>query len=185
MSSRQYRQVAILVAMMLVLILAYCGLFDWTLYEVHTTIERGLGETPKGKLEAYLNAVRTGESDIALACWPAREHLGAHYKARRQQVTEQLLTVGPSLRHHVLKVEWWRTCCEPGQVTNPDIAGMARMRVEITDGQGRPQLYTFDIGTTKRYWADAGGDPVRRWVLWDVYRSGQYPLVFHWPLEGR
>jgi len=141
MSGRQHRQVAILTAGMLVLILAYCGLFDWVLYEVHTTIERALDEIPQAKLEAYLDAVRSGERDTALACWPARERLGADYEARRQQITEQLLTLGPSLRHQVLEMEWWRTCCEPGQVTNPDIAGMARMRVNITDGQGRSQLF--------------------------------------------
>jgi len=167
----------------LVFSMLYCGVVDWALYQVHTTVERLLGETPEAKLTSYLDAVKSGERDTALACWPAREQMGANYETRRQRVTEQLLALGPALHHQVLEVEWWRTCCEPGPVAVPDIAGMARMLVEITDEQGRTHLYVFDIGTTRLYWGDAGGISVRRWVLWDVYPSDEHPLVFRWPLR--
>ena len=182
MPTRKDVLLALLMAAALVFCMLYRGVVDWALYQVHTTVERLLGETPEAKLASYLDAVKSGERDTALACWPAREHLGADYETRRQQVTEQLLALGPSLRHQVLEVEWWRTCCEPGRVADPDIAGMARMLVEVTDEQGRTHPYVFDIGTTTQYWGDAGDDPVRRWVLWDVYLSDEPPLVFRWPL---
>ena len=183
MPTRKDVLVTLLIAAALVLCLLNCGVLDWALNQVHTTVERLLGETPEAKLTSYLDAVKSGVRNTALACWPAREHLGADYETRRQQVTEQLLALGSSLRHQVLEVEWWRTCCEPGRVADPDIAGMARMQVEITDEQGRTLPYVFDIGTTTQYRGDAGDDPVRRWVLWDVYLSDEPPLVFRWPLR--
>ncbi len=97
---------ALLLAGALVLAVIYCGLFDWVLYQTHTTIESVLGETPQNRAEAYLAAVRQGDQEIALTCWPANERLGADYEALRQQVTDELRALGSSLRHRVLDVEW-------------------------------------------------------------------------------
>jgi len=174
--------VALLLTGALLFALVYCGLFDLFLHQTHTTIEAVLGETPRNKLIAYLAAVRRGDREAALACWPANERLGADYEARRQQVTDELLSLGSSLRHRVLEVEWWSGCCEPCTVDDPTIASMARMQVEITDARDRRQQYVFDVVTTKAYWGAAGGSPIRRWVLRDVYPSAERPIAFPWPL---
>ncbi len=172
---------ALLIAGALIFAIVYCGLFDWVLYQTHTAVEAVLGETPQNKVEAYLSAVHRGDREAALACWPANERLGVDHEARRQQVTDELLALGSSLRHRVLEVEWWSGCCEPSPLNDPAIAGMARMQVEIMDDQDRPQQYVFDVVTTRPYWGAAGG-PVRRWVLQDAYPAGERPLAFPWPL---
>lgn len=183
MRSLQRLLIGLLIGGVLLFALAYSGLLHPALYGMHASIEFVLGETPEAKAEAYLGAVRQGDRAAALACWPAIQRLGADYEDRRQRVTDQLVALGPALHHRVLDVEWWRTCCEPGRVSDPHTAGMARIHLRIMDDQGHSHLYTFDVGTTKQYWGEAGGDPVRRWVLWDVYPSEEHPLVFRWPLS--
>jgi|GEM_PF-1014934 len=161
----------------------WCSLFDWALQQTHTAVEQALGETPQVKVEAYLDAVRQGNHGAALTAWPANEQWGAHYEARRQQVTNELLALGSSLRYRVVKTEWWSNCCEPGPVSNPANAGVARMHIEIKNEQGYSQLYVFDVVTTQQYWGAAGaGNPVRSWLLRDVYPVSERPIAFPWPL---
>ena len=97
MGTRWRLLVGLLVAGASLFVLVYCGLFDLVLCETHTAVEAVWGETPQKKVEAYLAAVRRGDRQAALACWPANERLGA----------------GSSLRHRVLDVEWRSGCCEP------------------------------------------------------------------------
>ena len=171
-------------AVILGVALVYSGVFHWVLLRPHATVERLLGETPHRKVEAYLAAVRRGDREAALARWQGNEHLGTEYEARRQRVTDVLLSFGPSLRHQVVDIEWWRNCCEPSPIDDPDGAGVARMRIEIADGEGQVGLYVFDVTTTRAYWGAAGGNPVRRWVLRDVYPEGQRPLAFPVRADG-
>jgi len=162
----------------------YLGGLDWVLFQTHTAVERLLGETPEKKVEAYLAAVRQGEREVAMGRWPGSERAGTEYEARRQGVTDELLSFGPSLRYGVVDVEWWRNCCEPGPIDDPDSAGVARMRVQISNQQGRVALYIFDVTTTRSYWGRAGGNPFRRWVLRDIYREDESPLAFPVRAEG-
>jgi len=160
------------------------GGFDWLLFRTHATVERLLGQTPQRKVNAYLDALRQGDRDAALARWPGNERLGSEYEVRRQRVTDELLCLGPSLRHRVVDIEWWRNCCEPGPIDDPDGAGVARMRIEISNQQGQARLYIFDVTTTRAYWGAAGGNPIRRWVLRDVYRQDEPPLGFPVRADG-
>ena len=160
------------------------GGLDCVLFQVHTTVERLLGETPQKKVEAYFASVRRGDRSTALVRWPADQRLGEEYEARRQQVTDELLSLGTSLRYQVVKVEWWRNCCEPAPIDVPGRAGVARMWIKVAGNTGQAGLYIFDVITTQGYWADAGGNPVRRWALRDVYREGESPLAFPIRAEG-
>jgi hypothetical protein len=100
---------------------------------------------------------------------------------RRESVTEELLAMGVGLRYDVAGVEWWRNCCEPGPIDSPENAGVARLHLALTGEQdSRVQYYVADVSTTGPYWGLAGGDPIRRWRLLDVYRQGERPLGFPW-----
>lgn len=165
----------------------YLGGLDWVLFQTHTTVERLLGETPQKKVEAYLTFVRRGDRSTALICWPANQRhqrLGEEYEARRQQVTDELLSFGSSLRYRIVGVEWWRNCCEPGPIDDPGLAGVARMWIQVAGNKGQAALYTFDVITTHGYWGPAGGNPVRRWVLRDIYREDESPLAFPVRADG-
>jgi len=184
MRKRWLLLVALLAAGAFVLVIVCSGGLDWLLFRTHATVERLLGETPQSKVKAYLTALRRGDREAALARWPGNERLGGEYEARRQRVTDELLHFGPSLRHRVVDIEWWRNCCVPGPIDDSDWAGVARMRIEISNQQGRARLYIFDVTTTRAYWGAAGGNPIRRWVLRDVYREDEPPLGFPVRADG-
>ena len=143
-------------------------------------VEQILGETPTAKVAGYLDAIAKGDRQAALARWSLADSSGADLKARRESVTDALLACGPRLGYRILGVEWWRTCCEPGVIDDPDEAGGARVRVAV-GGEDRPEaVYMFDLIVPGGYWGDAAGNPVRRWVIMDVYPEGAAPLVWTW-----
>jgi len=148
-------------------------------------IERAKGEIPEAKVIAYLEAVRQGDEVSAHNCWrPANEHLGPDYEARRQAVTEAISALGSNFSFHVLNVEWWRTCCEPGVIDDPKNAGFARLRVTIGEPSGEKIIYVFDVLVTGgSYWGELVGCPVRHWEIIDAYPDGEEPLYWMWPFE--
>jgi len=148
----------------------------------HTMTEWALGEAPQRRVDAYIEAVRRGDRQEALACWPASERSGSEFEARRQRVTDELLALGPSLRYRIAGVEWWSTwCCEPSQ-TRPADASLARLKVEVVGQSGQARAYVFDVGARVLYGEPPPlGNPVRGWRLSEVYPAAEAPLGFRWP----
>ena len=147
----------------------------------HLLAEKLLGETPQARVDAYLAAVRRGDRAAALASWPLAENAGPDLGARRERVTDELLALGSRLSRRAAGVEWWRNCCSIGVTHDPAAAGVARIWLDLSDGQGTSRRYVFDVVTATPYWGEAAGNPVRHWLLRDVYPDGERPLAFPWP----
>ncbi|NPV07904.1 MAG: hypothetical protein HPY83_08080 [Anaerolineae bacterium] len=183
---RRLRLVLILgtgaVLVLLVAGAAYAGVLDLVFPESHVLIERLMGETSERRLASYLGAVNRQDRPAALAAWPLRDGAALELQERRESVTDELLAMAPGLRYQIHGVEWWRNCCEPGPISSPEHAGVARLHVTVVGGDdSRLHFYTFDVGTAGPYWGAAGGNPIRRWRLLDVYRDSDQPLAFPWP----
>jgi hypothetical protein len=143
-----------------------------------SSVEQALGHTPRARIEAYLAAVAEANRQAALALWSPKGTPNTALEARREAVTDALLASGPGLEHRILDAEWWRTCCEPGVIDDPDRAGGARIRVAISS-KGQPErIYVFDLLVPGGYWGAAAGNPVRQWAIRDVYPEGAAPLAW-------
>jgi hypothetical protein len=146
-------------------------------------IELAKGQTPRARIAHYMTAVARGDRQRALALWALLGSSNADLQARRESVTDDLLAHGSDLEYRILDTVWWRTCCEPDVIDDPDEAGGARVRVAVSS-QGRPErIYIFDVLVPGGYWGAAMGHPVRRWAIVDVYPEGEAPLI--WPWSGR
>ncbi len=107
------------------------------------------GETPQAKVQAYVQAIARGDEETALSLWalpslPNPEQLNA-LTERRDHITEKLLAAKLDPKFTVLHVEWWRTCCEPGILSDSRDAGGARIRVQLRDNKDQPFIYIFDV----------------------------------------
>jgi hypothetical protein len=146
--------------------------------QVSRLVERAQGQTPQALIQRYLTKVAEGDRQAALALWSPEGTPNTALEARRESVTDTLLTSGPSLAHRILDTEWWRTCCEPGVIDDPNEAGGARIRVTIS-GRDLPEtIYVFDLLVPGGYWGAAAGYPSRQWAIIDVYPEGAAPLAW-------
>jgi hypothetical protein len=141
-------------------------------------IEQVRGQTPQAQIDRYLDAASRGDRQAALDLWTLWRQPDAKLETRRASVTSELLALGPDIGYQIQKVEWWRTCCEPGVIENPDEAGGARVRIKLQDGA----IYVFDVLVPGGYWGSAMGNPVRTWTIVDVYPESLAPLA--WPFTG-
>jgi hypothetical protein len=140
--------------------------------------ERAQGQTPQALIERYLAQITEGNRQAALALWSPGGTPNTALEARRESVTDALLTSGPTLAHRILEAEWWRTCCEPDVIDDPNEAGGARIRVAIS-GRDQPEtVYVFDLLVPGGYWGAAAGYPARQWAIRDVYPEGAAPLAW-------
>jgi hypothetical protein len=144
----------------------------------HHLLEQALGLTPQDQIAGYLAAIARGDRSAALEIWRAPASQDRDLMARRDSVTDALLAHGPSLRHRVLDMIWWRTCCEPAVIDDPTQAGGTRVRVTIGGGHGPETTYVFDLLVPGGYWGDAAGNPLRDWEIVDVYPEGMRPLAW-------
>jgi hypothetical protein len=149
-------------------------------------VERVRGETPQARVDAYAQAVLTGDEEGALAAWtppdPERDdELSEARRRRRRDVTRQLIAGDLDEAYTITDVEWWTTCCEPHVTCDARNAGGARIRVQFLDEDGLPVTYTFDVfHQDGPYWGAATGYEPRRWALYDVYPRGEEPLVWRY-----
>jgi hypothetical protein len=143
-------------------------------------IEGVTGQTPQTRMAKYLKAVARGDRQAALDLWSPAGPERPELEARRQAVTAELLAHGPALAYEVLDVEWWRTCCEPAVIDDPDQAGGARVRVRLWGKYLPARVYVFDLLVPGGYWGEAMGNPRRTWTIYDIYPEGQAPLVWTW-----
>jgi hypothetical protein len=142
-------------------------------------VEQVLGQTPQSRIGSYLDAIARGDRQAALDLWSQWNFPSGDLQARREAVTNDLLARGPRLEYRILQVEWWRTCCEPAVIDDPAQAGGARVRVAVSGADHPVRIYRFDLVVPGGYWGDAAGNPVRRWILVDIYPDEEVPLA--WP----
>jgi hypothetical protein len=160
-------------------ILAFLGL-NVSCNSANHLLEQALGRTPQAQIVDYLAAIAEGNRREALALWSLPGRSNAALATRRQSVTDVLLTYGPRLEHHVLDVVWWRTCCEPGVISDPNEAGGARVRVAVR-GESQPErIYVFGLLVPGGYWGAAAGYPLREWTIVDIYPEDAAPLAWTW-----
>jgi hypothetical protein len=174
------------------IVLAFTGLFLWSLIPAGGDLaalwaslqEQLTGETPEAKIAAYIHAVSERQGQAALDVWelPDWDTTSGRWAPlikRRQKITQELVAADIQSDFFILATEWWRTCCEPGVITNTRNAGGARVWVELHNGRGVRQVYIFDVWVRgNAYWGAAMGYPPRQWVLRDVYPEGQTPLFW-------
>lgn len=164
---------AVLAVLVMVALNASCS-------PAHYLLEQALGQTPRAQIAAYMSAVAEGDRQAALDLWLEPGPSNPALVTRRQSVTDDLLAYGPRQSHRLLDVEWWRICCEPGVIGEPEEAGGARVRVSVS-AQGHPAtVYRFDLQVPGGYWGAAEGYRVREWVILDVYPESEAPLTWPW-----
>ncbi len=146
-------------------------------------VEPVTGESPQAKVQAYVRSISSHDEPAALNLWelpgtglPAERT--AELAQRCERITHALIDEGIRPDTSILGIEWWRTCCEPGVTQDARDAGGARLRVQLVDARGGPQLYIFDVFTREPYWGAAADYPPRQWILRDVYPLGQDPLFW-------
>jgi len=148
----------------------------------HRLIEQATGQTPQAQIVAYMAAIARGDRQAALAAWTISDLSNDSLKARREAMTDALLASGPQIEYRIEEFEWWRTCCEPAVIHDPDQAGGASVRVSIK-GRNLPEtVHIFDILVPGGYWGEAMGNPVRHWTIVDVYPETEAPLA--WTVRG-
>jgi len=145
-----------------------------------------LAQSPEQAVALYAERVMRGAFDDALGVWTPstarrQQEWTDAYRQRREVVTRELSMTRPST-YRVVRIEWWRTCCEPGIAEKPEYAGLARVRVAFEMSSG-PREYFFDIRKDPN--CCGPGDPlgalqVRYWTLLDVYPTTKLPLQFTW-----
>lgn len=142
-------------------------------------LRRGLRE----RLVAYLDAVRQGDEEEALALWslpdssPASDRLD-QLEERRRTVTRQLIEANLQARWNLLDVEWWSpACCEsgPNAVFLGARAGGARLLIQVYHQDGTPSSYIVDIFDAP---GQANWGRPRDWRIYDVFQGGQEPLYW-------
>jgi hypothetical protein len=165
------------VTLVVLTILATMGL-SASCQPAYHLLEQALGRTPQAQIAAFLAVTSEGDRQAALALWTPPTAADVTLAARRESVTDDLLSYGPSLEYRVLAVEWWRSCCEPAVISDPNEAGAARVRVAIW-GEGRPkEAYLFDLLVPGGTWGTAASYPLREWAIVDIYAENAAPLAW-------
>jgi hypothetical protein len=134
-------------------------------------------DTPERQIDAYLAATSAGDEARALEAWSLFRG-GIHplpaLLARRTDLTHELAANRVGTTRTVRSIEWWRTCCEPGPIDDPDNAGLARAHVTATDPSGTTYELVFEVFVKKlSWWGDASGETVRDWTLYEVHRASE------------
>ncbi|MGB2762323.1 MAG: hypothetical protein WBC21_02140 [Minisyncoccales bacterium] len=142
-------------------------------------IEKIINETPEAKINAYLKAVMKNDERKVLEFWRLSDWKEDPLLSnRRENISKELIAMGTK-DFDILNIEWWRTCCVAGVISNSQAAGGARARVKLISRDDVEYIYIFDIFHQKgAYWGAAEGCQLRHWVLRDVYPSDQEPLFW-------
>jgi hypothetical protein len=165
------------VTLMVLTILATIGL-STSCQPAHYLLEQALGRTPQAQIADYLAATSEGDRQAALALWSPPAAADVTLAARRESVTDDLLNYGPGLEYRVLAVEWWRSCCEPAVIPDPNEAGAARVRVAIWGASRPEEVYLFDLLVPGGSSGAAAGYPLREWAIIDIYAENAAPLAW-------
>jgi hypothetical protein len=135
-----------------------------------------VGDTVEARIAGYVTALARNDVGAATAAWRLDNATpDPALLERRRDITESLRSLGVR-SHRIVRIDWWRTCCEMGLIDDPANAGLARATVEIWTN-ARYERYVFDVlARSTAYWGDAAGHPPHEWTLRDVYRLSEKPL---------
>ncbi len=117
MSPTHRTNIALLIASLPFLVMAY--LCAWAIVpdRLSALSERINGNTPEAQIAAYLAAIAHGDEQSALRIWePAvSELMTANHlpdlQARQRTLTHTFITRGIRAEFTVQKIEWWAICC--------------------------------------------------------------------------
>jgi hypothetical protein len=140
--------------------------------------ERLMGDVPEARIGDYLAATQRGDAAAAVAMWPMRELPPVAGLAQRRDDTTARLVAAHATLVRVERIEWWRTCCDPGTIDDPRSAGLARATVVVRTSVGDERLIFDVLAKTTTYWGAAAGNPPHEWTVRDIYPEGAAPLFF-------
>lgn len=143
---------------------------------------------PRSQVDAFVQSILQGDQAEAFRLWEVYDDPSSvkqkSLMKRRAAVLSDMFSANIEPEYRVLDVEWWTTCCEPHVTNNSRSAGGARIRVQFIDENGSPVQYIFDVFTREQpYWGDAAGNPLRDWVIKDVYPREETPLFWQLVFE--
>jgi hypothetical protein len=148
--------------------------------------EPTLGHTPQPKISGFMAAVNRGDKSAVFDYWEIGASPSDAMRARRETIVNELLQLEDEMMYRIMRVEWWRTCCEPGIVHEFMDAGGSRYSVQIYNTNGWSTTYTFDVFVEGLvYFGAAEGYLPRHWLIRDVYPAGVEPLYWPYRFEGR
>ena len=147
-------------------------------------IEKIKNETPKAKIELYLQAVSEEDEKTALNLWEFPDWWDSSFtgfdqlKDRREETTDKLIKAKVSSDLTITKIDWWSTCCMPSIVDDFNRADGARVYVQLIDFDNNKLNYVFDVFVSKRHREPGIGDSIRHWTVRDVYSENEEPLFW-------
>jgi hypothetical protein len=143
-------------------------------------LEEALGQTPQALVDQYLTEVAQGDLGAAQALWGGPRPPDGSLEATVAPVSADLGRYGQGMRYRVVDVSWWRTCCEPAAIDNPDTAGVATIRVAITDGEQRERIYIFETRVAGSSGGTPAGSSFRNWVITGAHPETRVSEVEVW-----
>jgi len=153
-------------------------------------VEHVMGNTPEAQVAVYLAAVAHGDEVAALDTW----ELGTSelmdstrlpdLQARRQTVTQTLLSRRIRADFDIRAIEWYAICCMAFHRTDsPGDATGARVFITVHDQTGAALLYVVDVfHRPGRYRGEEANYPRHEWVIRDVYPVDEQPIF--WPTQA-
>ena len=147
-------------------------------------IEKAIGETPKAKIELYLQAVSKGDEKEALDFWEFPDWWDSSFvgfdqlKDRRKEITDELIKAKINPDFTITKIDWWSTCCVPSIINDSNWANGARVYVELTDFNNDKLNYIFDVFVLKGHREPGIGDSIRYWTIRDIYPENKKSLFW-------
>lgn len=96
-------------------------------------------------ISGFMAAVDRGDKSAVFDYWEIGASLSDAMRARPETIVNELLQSEDEMMYRIMRVEWWRTCCEPGIVHEFMDAGGSRYSVQIYNSNGWSTTYTFDV----------------------------------------
>ena len=152
--------------------------------------ESPLFDSPERHVVRYLDATARGEAVPALTQWdvfsggPYGLRVPDALMTRRQALTRALAADHAGRDFTITSIEWWRTCCTPDRIDDPDNAGLARVHVAARGDSGTTYRLVFEIWVKDlTWWGDAKGEWLHDWRLYEIHTEDE-PCVFPNPAYG-
>ncbi len=147
-------------------------------------IEKAISETPKAKIELYLQAVSKEDKKEALTLWEFPNWWNSSFmgfdqlKDRREEMTNKLIEAKINSDFTVTKIDWWSTCCTPRIINDSNWANRARVYVQLIDFDNNKFNYVFDVFVSKGHREPGIGDSIRHWTIRDIYPENEESIFW-------
>lgn len=141
-----------------------------------------LPDTAEDKISAFINAIADGDQAQALAEWYLSDFDDEKKKqlleVRKEEIIANLLAAKIQPKYDLIAEEGW-VGNKNYPITSIEWAWLARIKVNLTDGNGTVSPYIFDI--VNRSYDTVQDYYMRDWVVVDVYPEGEQPYYFNQP----